>query len=92
MIQDWLLVSPSSKFYTVSTVFFYKDREANFSFTNFLSHFSVFVPTKATVKLANVNMGRAQWIGVVLYCFTNFPIIYTVGPVYYCPGHPYNTI
>ena len=52
----------------------------------------MFVPTKATVKLANGNTGHAQGIGIVLCRFPNFPIIYTVGPVYYCPGHPPNTI
>ena len=37
-------------------------------------------------------MGRAQGIGVILCCFTTFPIIYPVGLVYYCPGHTSNTI
>ena len=52
----------------------------------------MFVPTKATVKLANGNTGHAQGIGIILCRFTNFSIIYPVGPVYYCPGHPSNTI
>ena len=52
----------------------------------------MFVPTKATVKLANVNTGHAQVVGIILCCFPNCPIIYTVGPVYYFPGHPSNTI
>ena len=52
----------------------------------------MFVPTKATVKLANGNTGHAQGIGIILCCFPNCSIIYPVGPVYYCTGHPSNTI
>ena len=57
-----------------------------------MSHFSIFVPTKATVILANGNMEHAQVIGIILYHFPNCSITYPVGAVYYCPGHPYNTI
>ena len=46
------------------------------------------VPTKANMKLANGNTRHAQGIGIVLGSFPNCPIIYTVRPVYYCPGHP----
>ena len=52
----------------------------------------MFVPTKATVKLANGNTGHAQGIGIILCRFPNCSIIYQVGTVYYCPGHPSNTI
>ena len=52
----------------------------------------MFVPTKATVKLANVNTRHSQGIGIILCCFTNCSIIYTLGPVYYFPSHHYNTI
>ena len=52
----------------------------------------MFVPTKDTVKLANGNTGHAQGIGSILCRFTNCSIIYPVGPVYYCPDHPSNTI
>ena len=52
----------------------------------------MFVPTKATVKLANGNTGHPQGIGIILCRFPNCSIIYPVGPVYYCPGHPSNTI
>ena len=55
-------------------------------------HFLMFVTTKANAKLDNEKTGHAQVIGIILCCFTNFPIIYTVGPVYYFPGHPYSTI
>ena len=92
MLQAWLVVAPPSKFYTVSTLLFHKDAGANFSVTNCMSHFSMFVPTKVTVKLANRNMGHAQWIGIILCCFPNCSIIYLVGPGYYFPGHPSNTI
>ena len=86
------MVTPFSKFYTVSTVLFHKDEEANVAVTNGMSHFYMNVPTKATVKLANGNTGHAQGIGIILCRFPNFSIIYPVGPVYYCPGHTSNTI
>ena len=70
----------------------HKDGEANVAVTNCMSHFSMFVPTKDTVILANVKTGHAQGIGVVLCRFPNCSIIYLVGPVYYCPGHPSSTI
>ena len=31
-------------------------------------------------------------IGIVLFSFPNNTIIYPLGPVYYFPGHPSNTI
>ena len=57
-----------------------------------MSQFSMFVPTKATVKLANGKMGHAQGIGIILCRFPKFLIIYPVGPFFYFPGHPSNTI
>ena len=57
-----------------------------------MSHFSMFVPTKASVKLTNGNTGHDQGIGIILFLFHNYFIIYPVGPVYYSPCHPYNTI
>ena len=92
MLQAWLLVYPTSKFYTVSTVLFHKYGGANIAVTNFMSHFYMFVPTKYTVKLDDGNTRHAQGIGIILCRFTNFSIIYLVGPVYYCPGNPSNTI
>ena len=50
------------------------------------------MPTKSNVKLANGKMVHSQEIGVVLCCFGKFPIIYLVGPVYYFPARPFNTI
>ena len=55
MLQARLVVAPPSKFYTVCTVLFHKYRGANVAVTNCMSHFSMFVPTKATLKLANGN-------------------------------------
>ena len=52
----------------------------------------MFVPTKYTVKLANGNTRHAQGIGIITCRFPNCFIIYPVIPVYYCPGHPSNTI
>ena len=57
-----------------------------------MSHFSMFVPTKATVKLVNGNTGHAKGIRIILCCFPNCYIIYPVGTVYYCPGNLYKTI
>ena len=84
--------SPSTKVYTVSTVLFHKYRGENVAVTNYMSHFSMFVPTKATVKLDNGNMVHSQGIGIILYSFPNHLIIYPAGPVYYYPGNPPNTI
>ena len=92
MLQACLVVAPPTNFYTVSNVLFHKDRGANVAVTNCMSHFSMFVPTKATVKLANGNKGHAQGNGIILCRFSNCYIIYPVVPVYYCPSHPYNTI
>ena len=86
------MVAPPSRFYTISTDFFHKDGGANVAVTNCMSQFSMFVPTKATVKLSNVNTVHAQVIGIILCLFTNYFIIYPVGSVYYCPGHPFDTI
>ena len=81
MIQDWLVVATYSKFYTVSTMLFHKYGGENIGVTNCMSHFSMFVPTRANLKLANGNTGHAQVIGIILCPFPNFPIIYPVGLV-----------
>ena len=60
MLQDLLLVAPSSNMYTVSTLLFYEDVRDNVGFNNFMSHFYMFVPTKTNMKLANGNMIHAQ--------------------------------
>ena len=44
----------------VSTLLFHKYGEVDVAFTNVMSHSSMFVPTKATVKLASGNTGHAQ--------------------------------
>ena len=86
------MVAPSSKLYTVSTVLFHEKRGANVAVTNCMSNFYMFVSTKATVKMANGNMGYDQGIGIILYLFPNSSIIYPVGTVYNCLVHPSNTI
>ena len=73
-------------------MFFHTYGGENVSVTNCMSHFSMFVPTKADVKLANGNTGRSQVIAIIFCRFPNCSIIYPVGPVYYFPGHPYKTI
>ena len=92
MIQDLLVVAPPSKIYTLSTVLCHKYGGTNFSIKILISQFSIFVPTKATVELSNGNTGHFRIIGIILCCFPNCTIICLVEPVYYFPGHPYNTI
>ena len=48
----------------------------------------MFFPTMANVQLDNGIMLHAQVIGIILMSFPNYPIIYPVGTVCYCPGHP----
>ena len=78
--------------YIVFTVLFHKDEGENVAVTNCMSHFSMFVPTKANVKMSNGNTGHAQGIEIILCLFPNCSTIYPVGPVYYFPVHPSNTI
>ena len=92
VLQDWLVVAPISNMYTVATVLFHKYEVFNVAITNCMSQFSMFVPTKATVKLDNGKTLHAQVIEIILCLFPNCSIIYLVGPVYYFPGHPSNTI
>ena len=81
VLQSWLVVNPTSKVYTVSTVFFNEYGGANVTVKNCISHFSMFVPTKATAKVANENTVHAQWIEIILCHFNNCSIIHPVGPV-----------
>ena len=92
MLQNWLVVAPTSKFHTVSTTLFHKYGGANIAVTNCMSQFSMFVPTNSIVKLANGNMEHDQLIGILLCSFINCSIIYPVVSVYYCTGHTYNNI
>ena len=71
---------------------FHKYGGENVSVTNCMSHVSMFLPINATVKFSNENMGDAQLIWIILYRLPECPIIYPVRIVYYCTGHPYNTI
>ena len=72
------MVAPPTKFDTGSTVLFHKDGGGNVAVTTCMSHFSMFVPTKATVKLDNGKTGHAQGIGIILCQFPNCLIIYPV--------------
>ena len=78
--------------YTLYTVLFHNYGGADVSVTNYMSPFSIFVSTKATVKMANGNTGHAQGIGIILCLFTNCYILYPLGQVYYFLGHHSNTI
>ena len=68
------MVAPSLKFYTVSTVLFHKYGGASVVVTNCMSHTSMFMPTKDTVKLANGNTGNAQGIGIFRAIFLTVPL------------------
>ena len=93
MIQVLIVVALSSNFYTLSTVLFHKYGGANVGVTNCMSHFSIFVPTKANFKLSNGNTVHAQVIGVISCHFLNYPVINPVVLVYYYyPGYRSNTI
>ena len=74
ILQAWLVVAPYSKFYTIFTVLFHKYGGTNVGVKNCMSHFSMFVPTKANVKLANRNTGHAQGNGIILFCFLTTPL------------------
>ena len=87
-----MMVAPPSRFYKVYTLLFHKGVGENVAVTNSMSNFSMFVSTKATVKLSNGNTGHAQGIGIILCPFPEFSMIYLVRPFYYFPGHPFNTI
>ena len=65
------MIYPTSKCYTVSTLLFHKSGRDNVGVKNFMSHFSMFVPTKANVKLTNGNTGNDQEIGIILCLFPN---------------------
>ena len=92
MLQSWLMISPTKNIYTVYTVLFHKNGGVNSAVKNWMSQFSMFVPTKAVVKLANGNTVHAQGVGIILCRFPNFSIIYPVEWVCYCTGHPSKTI
>ena len=44
------------------------------------------------MKFYDGNTGHAQVIGIILFISLNCTNIYPVGPVYYYPDHPSNTI
>ena len=54
----------------------------NVGLKNWMSHFSMFVPTKINLKLDNGNTRNYQVIGIVLCRFPKFPIMYPVGLVF----------
>ena len=74
ILQYLLVFAPPSKFYTVSTLLFHKYVGVNSSVTNFMSRFSMFVPTKDTVKLDNGNTGHAQVIRIFYVTFLTVPL------------------
>ena len=57
-----------------------------------MSHFSMCVPTKSTVKFSNGNTVHDQLMETILCYIYNCPITYPVGPVYYFLCHHYNNI
>ena len=73
MLQAWLVVANSSKCYTVYTAFLHKYGGENVAITYFMSHFSMFFPTRATLKLDNENMRHAQGIGLFYVILLTVP-------------------
>ena len=74
ILQYWLVVAPPSKFNIVYTVLFHKYVGSNVSVKSCMSHFSMFVPTKATVKLANGNTAHAQKLGLFYVVSLTVPL------------------
>ena len=60
---------------------FQKYAGANIGVTNFMSHFSMFVLTKANVELANGNTVPAQGIGIILCPFQKLPHYISYGNI-----------
>ena len=58
MLQALLMVSPPSKRYTVSTLLFHIYGGSNVAVKDGKSHFYIFVPIKAAVKLDHGNTGH----------------------------------
>ena len=71
---------------------FHKDEGDHVGFTELMSCLSVLLPTKANLKLDHGNTRHSQVIRIILYYFHKFPVIYTLGPVYYFPGHTSNSV
>ena len=53
---------------------FHKDGGSNFGVVNCMYHFSMFIPTKYNVKLANVNMVHDQVIDFFCVAFFYAPL------------------
>ena len=58
ILQALLVVTPSSKLYTVYTQFFRKYEGANIVVINFMSKFSMFITTNSNVNSSNEDMGH----------------------------------
>ena len=67
-IDQWQLLPQKN---SVSTVLFHKYGRTNVGVTNCTSHFSMFVPIKANLKLDNGNMGNSQGTGIIYVLFLN---------------------
>ena len=71
---------------------FHKYGENNIAITNCMLYFSMFIPTKAHLKLSYGNKVNTHLIGIILCHFPILPIIHPVVLVCYCPGSRSNTI
>ena len=69
ILHTWLVFVPASKKITLSTVLFHEYGGENVAVKNYMSHFSMFVPTKATEELANEIILQAQGIEVFNVAF-----------------------
>ena len=59
------MVTPTSKLTTVYTVLCYKDGGENSGVKNYMSHVSMFGPTKSTAKMADGNKVHAHVIWII---------------------------
>ena len=74
MLQAWLVVALSSNFYTVSTMLFHKYVVSNDGVMNWMLQFFMFISTKASMRLSNVNMVHAWGIRNILCFYLNDPL------------------
>ena len=92
MIQAWILVAPFSKIYTVSTVLFHKYGGANVRVKNWMSHFSMFVPTKVNVKLVMKKRNTPKKLGLSYVSPLTYPLYLQQDQFITVQVHPYNSI
>ena len=92
MLQDWILLDHHSSFYTVSTMFLHKYGGSNVRVKTCMLYFLCSSQSKTMWKWPMKTQDITKELVLFYICFSTCPIIYPVGPVYYCLGYPSNTI